>query len=293
MLLKIKNLRVLITNRCPYNCSYCHREGMDGVKNEALNITDYEYLAKLLKNNFGLEKVSFSGGDPCCRTDLWQIINKVNKLGLSSIIVTKGQLLKTIGKVSQIHFSIDTLNNILYSKITGVKSNVLEKTISKVLEAKSRGVQVFINTVILKGVNDNKQNFKTLLAFCKKHQIDEWRLIEEMGGLPFRRRNVYLEKYANKMGLKVANQLPGHKLTLRHNNIPITLYRCHCVAIWLTKKYIPESLFLDPEGQILLCMHNNMKVDLLDAIKKRKTTAIIKLIKYLDFKAICPALKLR
>ena len=141
--------------------------------------------------------------------------------------------------------------------------------------------------------NDDKQNFETLLDFCKKHQIDEWRLIEKMSVLPFTRQDIYLEEYANKIGLKVVNQLPGHKLTLLHTNVPITLYRCHCVAIWLNKKYIPESLFLDPEGQVLLCMHNNMKINLLDSIKKRKTSTIIKLIKDINFKTICPALKLK
>jgi len=286
-----KSLRLLVTSECPYHCTYCHREGMREDFFELLDVNDYEFLMQLLKLKFGINKVSLSGGDPCGRKDIWEIGYAAKKLGLTCVVVTKGLLLKEIGMIDQINFSIDTLNYNLYSKITGVKGKFLDKTITKVVEAKSKRLKVFINTVILEGINDDKKNFDELLAFCSSHKVDEWRLVEKMDvDKPINMHNLYIEDYARKMGIKI-DRLPGIQKTFIYKEVPVTLYRCNCSAIWLAKRYIPESLFLSPDGNLLLCMRDDKKIDLLTFIKNRDQNSIVKIIKSINFAKICPVLK--
>ncbi|MBU3965058.1 radical SAM protein [Patescibacteria group bacterium] len=289
----IKTLRLLITDRCPYRCFYCHREGMKEIFPELLNVADYRYFMNLLKNHFGLKEVILSGGDPCCRSDIWEIVKSIKETGLFSIIITKGMLLDKLGAVNQITFTIDTLDKNLYSKITGVEGENLKKTVFKLIEAKSKGVKIVINTPISRNINDDRKNFEELLSFCQKHKVDEWKLIEEMNThKKIYREDLYLEKYAQKMGIiKRLKRINGYKLSLNHHGVLITLYRCHCHAVKLLKRYIQESLFLDPAGNILLCMRNNRKVKLTDLIKKKNTGSIIETINNIDFEKICPIIK--
>jgi hypothetical protein len=102
----------------------------------------------------------------------------------------------------------------------------------------------------------------------------------------------YLESYAKKMGIRT-NGFKSYKLSIKYHGVHITLYRCHCHVVKLTGKYVPESLFLDPAGNILLCMRDNRKIDLLDDIKKRESDFIIKTLKNINFETICPLTRLR
>lgn len=291
---EIKSLRLLITSRCPYKCFYCHKEGMKFSVPELLTASDYKYFVGLLKDNFRLEKVTLTGGDPFCRRDIWDISKSIKESKVFLIIITKGMLIKKIGIVDQINFTIDTLDRNKYTKITGVDKKLLQKTICKLIKAKSMGIKVVINTPLSKNINDDKESFEKLLFFCKKYKIDEWKLIEEMSVDKNNQETFYLEEYANRMGIiKQFRRIRNYKLSLNHRGVFITLYRCHCNAIKLLNKYISESLFFDPAGNILLCMQNNKKINLLDFIKKRDDNSIIKTIDNIDFKKICPILKLK
>jgi len=289
-MISIKALRLLVTSRCSYHCIYCHKEGMKKDYAELLDVADYKYFVGVLKSRYGLEKVTLSGGDPCCRQDICQITRGIKDLGIFLVLATKGMDLKGCELVDQINFSIDTLNAGLYAKITGVDSKFLQKAILELKDAKSRGIRICINTVVIRGVNDDKKNFEDLISFCSQNKIDEWKLIEEMNlAKQPCLKDFYLEEYASRMGIKT-NRLKKYKLALKYRGQDITLYRCHCAAVWLTKKYISESLFLDPEGNILPCMRKDAKINLFDDIRKRNSNAIIRMLSRTDFQKICPML---
>jgi len=200
-------------------------------------------------------------------------------------------LVKDIKPIDQINFTIDILDKKKYGRICGVSHNFLDKTISELIRAKSRGIRIVINTPISVNHNDSKEDFSKLFSFCSKYKIDEWKLIEEMDDEKNIFPKFYLEDYARKMGIKIKGTIKGCKIKLRHLGVPITLYRCHCKAVELNRKYILESLFLDPAGNILLCMKREDKIDLLNNIKIRDDNSIIEKIKSINFKKICPILK--
>lgn len=146
---KIEDLRLVVTDQCPYSCVYCgvHYQkaldlglitrdefekrdigGNEGAsigrymtnKNLYLSLDDYRFLVAVLAYYFGVRDVTFSGGDPFVRPDIRELIDSIDDFGLRTTALTKGLPLfsgtdkdliaKKAGKLSRIIFSLDTLN---------------------------------------------------------------------------------------------------------------------------------------------------------------------------------------
>ena len=67
----VKSLRMSITNRCNFNCIYCHNEGDHGSQSEM----SAETIANIVgaASRMGVNKLKISGGEPLIRTDLEDI----------------------------------------------------------------------------------------------------------------------------------------------------------------------------------------------------------------------------
>ena len=67
----VKDLRISVTDRCNFRCSYCmpqdEYEWID--KKEILTFEEIARLAKLFVD-FGVEKIRLTGGEPLVRHDL-------------------------------------------------------------------------------------------------------------------------------------------------------------------------------------------------------------------------------
>lgn len=87
-----RKARLLITRDCPYNCSYCHNEGMGKADNSGyeLEVGDYTYLGSFLKEHFGLKVLSLSGGDPFIYKPLPELARALKSTGLEMIALSKG-----------------------------------------------------------------------------------------------------------------------------------------------------------------------------------------------------------
>ena len=46
-----RELRLIITQDCNYQCYFCHREGIERKSESILNSSDYEYLFSVCKKN--------------------------------------------------------------------------------------------------------------------------------------------------------------------------------------------------------------------------------------------------
>ena len=81
------------TFACDNNCLHC----ASASKSEAENELDTKEAIKLVDQikNFGANWVGFSGGEPLLRTDLFDIIIYIKKVGLKASIITDGHLLNS------------------------------------------------------------------------------------------------------------------------------------------------------------------------------------------------------
>lgn len=87
-----RDLRLIVTQKCCYQCLFCHGEGLQSVKTNSLNANDFGYLFEVSKKNFGIETVTLTGGEPLVRTDIIEIAKCLKNKGAKVTLTTNGSL---------------------------------------------------------------------------------------------------------------------------------------------------------------------------------------------------------
>ena len=197
---KVNYLRVSVTDRCDFRCVYCMSEDMTFLpKKDLLSLEELEIVCNTFID-MGVKKIRLTGGEPLVRKNIMQLINNLgSKVGKSLdelTITTNGSQLKKMASdlykagVRRLNISMDSLDKLKFKLITrwGNLNNVLEG-----LEiAKKEGLKIKINTVALKGVNENELD--KMLTWCGEMGFDmtiiEVMPMGDIGGE--RRLNQYL-----------------------------------------------------------------------------------------------------
>lgn len=156
----VTSLRISITNRCNYDCIYCHHEGNTNSRREM----SVETISNIVHaaSTMGVNKVKFSGGEPLIRKDFEDILSSLPKLRDVSA-TTNGTLLKGRAQdlkdagLDRVNISIDSLDPKNYKFITNSSQNMLSGVLDGIHAAVDAGLTpVKLNMVLLKGVNDNE-----------------------------------------------------------------------------------------------------------------------------------------
>jgi cyclic pyranopterin phosphate synthase len=130
----------------------------------------YEEIERLVQIfvKLGIDKVRITGGEPLLRADIEKLVAKLASIdGLKSISMTtngllfsqKAKQLKEDGLAS-VNISLDTFRPKVFKEISGTEG--LEKVLESINVANKIGLKVKINTVILRGQNDDE-----ILDFAK------------------------------------------------------------------------------------------------------------------------------
>ena len=181
----VKDLRISVTDRCNFRCSYCmpldEYEWID--KKEILTFEEITRIAKLAIE-FGVEKIRLTGGEPLVRQDLPLLVEKLSALeGLKELCLTTNgallseriQALKQSG-LRRVNISIDTLDGEKFKRMT--KRGDLSKVLEGIFAAKSAGLApIKLNAVVERGVNDD--DIIPLVEFSREHGF-AMRFIEYM-----------------------------------------------------------------------------------------------------------------
>ena len=176
---KITYLRVSVTDRCDFRCIYCMAEEMTFLpKAEVLTLEELDRLCSAFVG-LGVRKLRLTGGEPLVRKNVMELFRALSRHlksgALEELTVTTNgsQLAKYADElarlgVKRVNVSIDTLDPKKFSEITrwGKLSTVLEG----LRAAKEAGIRVKINTVALKGVNDEEA--ETLVEWCGREGHD-------------------------------------------------------------------------------------------------------------------------
>jgi cyclic pyranopterin phosphate synthase len=158
-----KKLRISVTDRCNLRCMYCMPQGNDKWFDRS-DILTYEEIERLVQIfvKLGIDKVRITGGEPLLRVDIEKLVAKLAKIdGLKSISMTTNGLLfsqkaiqlKEAGLTS-VNISLDTFRPNVFKEISGTEG--LDKVLESIKVANKIGLQVKINTVILRGQNDDE-----------------------------------------------------------------------------------------------------------------------------------------
>jgi cyclic pyranopterin phosphate synthase len=156
-------LRVSVTDRCDFRCVYCMSEHMNFLpKKDLLTLEELDRLCSAFVAK-GVRKLRLTGGEPLVRRDMMTLIRSLGRhLETGALdeltLTTNGSQLARYADdlfaagVRRVNVSIDTLNEDLFQQIT--RWGRLPQVLEGVAAAKRAGLQVKINTVALKGVNE-------------------------------------------------------------------------------------------------------------------------------------------
>ena len=160
----LKDLRISVTDRCNFRCTYCMPlDEYEWI--ERAEILTYEEIARLaaLFVGIGVDKIRLTGGEPLLRKNLNQLVGKLFLLpGIKDLCLTTNasllapqvSALKAAG-LRRVNVSLDTLQPAKFRRMT--KRGELGRVLEGLFAAKSQGFgPIKINAVIEKGVNDDE-----------------------------------------------------------------------------------------------------------------------------------------
>lgn len=180
---EIEYMRVSVTDRCNLRCRYCMPKGIELLaKNEILS---FEEILRVCRQAalLGIDRIKITGGEPLVRKGIEHLIADLKKIpGISQVtMTTNGILLKehlddlVSAGIDGVNISLDTLKADRYEMITG--SNNLLKVTDSIDACLSAGIRLKINSVIMKGINDDE--ITSLASLARDNALDV-RFIEMM-----------------------------------------------------------------------------------------------------------------
>lgn len=185
----LRDLRISVTDRCNFRCTYCMPREVFGSAYHFLpraEILSFEEIARLVRvlQSLGLEKVRITGGEPLLRRDLERLIEMLAASGIEdlalttngSLLAAKARALKAAG-LHRVTVSLDALDRPTFQKMSD-SSLAPEAVVQGIATAAAAGfAPVKINAVIRRGVNEH-----ALLDLARRFQGPEYilRFIEYM-----------------------------------------------------------------------------------------------------------------
>jgi cyclic pyranopterin phosphate synthase len=161
----ISYLRVSVTDRCDFRCTYCMAEDMAFLpKKDLLSLEELDRICTVFIEK-GVKKLRLTGGEPLVRKNIMHLVRQISRhlesgaLEELTLTTNGSQLAKHAAEladcgVRRINVSIDTLDPIKFKTIT--RWGNLDKVLEGVDAAQAAGLRVKINAVALKGFNDRE-----------------------------------------------------------------------------------------------------------------------------------------
>ncbi len=182
---ELNYLRISITDKCNLRCFYCMPRKSTGLipRDDILTYEEILRIARLAVN-YGMRKIRITGGEPLIRKGVVRFINSLSEInGIEDIsLTTNGILLKEFASdlakagLKRINVSMDSLNPGKYKQITG--GDYLRHVWDGIRETELVGLNpIKINTVVIKGVNDDEVVDFAKITLDKPYKI---RFIEFM-----------------------------------------------------------------------------------------------------------------
>ncbi|HRF87429.1 MAG TPA: GTP 3',8-cyclase MoaA [Pseudomonadales bacterium] len=158
-----RKLRLSLTDRCNFRCRYCMPDEPTWLpRKELLSNAELLRLAALFVEQ-GITQFRLTGGEPLLRMDLEDVVAQLNGLrakGLERISMTsngtllakRAQALVDAG-VDDFNISLDALDESVFTRLT--KADI-HPVLAGIDAARATGVSVKINTVLVRGYNDDQ-----------------------------------------------------------------------------------------------------------------------------------------
>ncbi len=195
----LHDLRISVTDRCNFRCTYCMPAEIYGERYEFLpkaEILTYEEIARLARLfvRLGVKKIRLTGGEPLVREGVERLVAMLAPIeGLEDLAMTtngyllaaKAQALKDAG-LRRITVSLDTLDDEVFGRMNG-RGYGVQRVLEGIEAADKAGLRpVKVDAVVQRGVNDHTlvdlaRRFKgtgiivRFIEFMDVGNINQWR----------------------------------------------------------------------------------------------------------------------
>ena len=175
----ISYLRVSVTDRCDFRCTYCMSEHMTFLpKADLLSLEELDRLCSTFVR-MGVQKLRITGGEPLVRKGILTFFEAMSRHLQSGdlkelTLTTNGSQLAKFAQpladlgLRRINVSLDTLDPAKFAEIT--RWGRLPQVLDGIAAAKSAGLRVKINAVALKGFNEDE--LFPLIDWCAREDHD-------------------------------------------------------------------------------------------------------------------------
>lgn len=175
----IRYLRVSVTDRCDFRCVYCMSEDMTFLpKADILSLEELDRLCSAFIGT-GVRKLRLTGGEPLVRRGIMDLITSLGRhlrsgaLDELTLTTNASQLARhadglAAAGVRRVNVSLDTLNPDRFAEIT--RWGRLPPVLDGIRAARAAGLDVKINCVALRGVNDAE--IHEMIAWCGELGLD-------------------------------------------------------------------------------------------------------------------------
>ncbi|PRD38771.1 UNVERIFIED_CONTAM: moaA [Trichonephila clavipes] len=175
----IRYLRVSVTDRCDFRCTYCMAEHMTFLpKADLLTLEELDRLCTTFVH-MGVEKLRITGGEPLVRKGIMTFFRAMSRhLDSGALkeltLTTNGSQLARFAQeladcgIRRINVSLDTLDPAKFAEIT--RWGRLPQVLDGIEAAKAAGLRVKINAVALKGFNEDE--LFPLVDWCAREDHD-------------------------------------------------------------------------------------------------------------------------
>lgn len=165
----LHDLRISITDRCNFRCTYCMPREHFGPEHDFLHrdsLLTYEEITTVVRALLptGLRKVRLTGGEPLLRRDITALIGLIREAGpnLDIALTTNGSLLKRHAVnlreagLNRVTVSLDAMDTHVFQSMADTQQHSADDVMEGIEHALAAGLGVKVNTVVQKNVNEEQ-----------------------------------------------------------------------------------------------------------------------------------------
>ncbi len=162
----LRDLRISVTDRCNFRCTYCMPKEVFGHDYRFLDkreLLDFDEITRIARAaiGIGVRKLRLTGGEPLIRRDVEVLIAMLAELDAeitlttnASLLPRKAQALKEAG-LDRITVSLDAMDDPTFRAMNDVDFPV-QRVLDGIEAARTVGLPVKVNCVVKRGVNEDQ-----------------------------------------------------------------------------------------------------------------------------------------
>lgn len=270
-----KTLRVSLLSACNLGCIYCTESDDLAIenkkqKNGALNSDELTHIIRQLHDQLDLEVIRLTGGEPLLSPNLIPLIEESKKLGIPKIkLTTNGFLLERLAKplkeagMQSINVSLDAVDEDVFFLMS--KRNGVKRVLKGIDTALNEGLDVKLNAVLMKGVNDS-QILPLLNYAFSRNIVIRFLEVMSMGHL-----------YHDSEKYLISRDDVLHKIASYYDFLPLIRSASSTANYWKTESgkvfgiianesapfcHDCNRLRLDSQGNIFGCLSSNLPINI-------------------------------